>query len=104
MGRQQYLERLALGRSPFQSGPATTNRGNTESQRQQSTETPNDTGASLQQYDSKGRPTNPATEAQNAKLRHASNEVLALVGVVERKDSADAKMQLDTTLRRESTY
>jgi hypothetical protein len=97
MGRQQYLERLALGRSPFQSGPATINQGNTESQ---STETPNSTGVSTQQYDSKGRPTNPATEAQNAKLRHASNEVLALVGVVERKDSADAQIQLDTTLRR----
>jgi hypothetical protein len=97
MGRQQYLERLALGRSPFQSGPATTNQSNTESQ---STKTPNSTVVSTQQYDSKGRPTNPATEAQNAKLRHASNEVLALVGVVERKDSADAQIQLDTTLRR----
>ena len=99
MGRQQYLERLALGRSPFQSGPATTNHANTQSQRQPA-EAVNSTGASTQQYDSKGRPTNPATEAQNAKLRHASNEVLALVGVVERKDSADAQIQLDTTLRR----
>ena len=100
MGRQQYLERLALGRSPFQSGPATTNQGNAESQRQETTEPSSNTGASHQQYDDKGRPTNPATEAQNAKLRHASNEVLALVGVVERKDSADAQLQLDTTLRR----
>jgi hypothetical protein len=100
MGRQQYLERLALGRSPFQSGPATNNQGNTDSQPSQTTETPNSTGVSTQQYDSKCRPTNAATEAQNAKLRHASNEVLALVGVVERKDSADAQMQLDTTLRR----
>jgi hypothetical protein len=100
MGREQYLERLALGRSPFQSGPAVNNQGNAESQRPQPTETPNRTGVSLQRYDSKGRPTNPITEAQNAKLRHASNEVLALVGVVERKDSTDAQIQLDTTLRR----
>ncbi|KAM0690311.1 hypothetical protein Q7P36_009078 [Cladosporium allicinum] len=98
MGREQYLERLALGRSPFQPGPATNNQGNTEeSQRPQSTETPN---SSTQQYDTKGRPTNPATEAQNARLRHACNEVLALVGVVERKDSVDAQLQLNTTLRR----
>ena len=98
MGREQYLERLALGRSPFQPGPATSNQGNTEeSQRPQSTETPN---SSTQQYDTKGRPTNPATEAQNARLRHACNEVLALVGVVERKDSVDAQLQLNTTLRR----
>lgn len=101
MGREQYLERLALGRSPYQSGPATTNnQGNTQPQESQPTEIPNNTRVSLQQYDSKGRPTNPTTEARNAKLRHASNEVLALVGVVERKDSADAQMQLDTTLRR----
>lgn len=99
MGREQYLERLALGRSPFQSGPAT-NQGATESQRPQPTETPNRTGVSQQQYDAKGRPINPTTEAQNAKIRHASNEVLALVGVVERKDSTDAQIQLDTTLRR----
>jgi hypothetical protein len=98
MGREQYLERLALGRSPFQPGPATNNQGNIEeSQRPRSTETPN---SSTQQYDIKGRPTNPATEAQNARLRHACNEVLALVGVVERKDSVDAQLQLNTTLRR----
>jgi hypothetical protein len=100
MGREQYLERLALGRSPFQPGPAVNNQGIAESQRPQPTETPNRTVVSPQQYDAKGRPTNPTTEAQNAKLRHASNEVLALVGVVERKDSTDAQIQLDTTLRR----
>lgn len=100
MGRQQYLERLALGRSAFQSSPAVDNWGNTESERPQSIETPNSAAVPPQQYDTKGRPTNPATDALNANLRHASNEVLALVGVVERKDSADAQMQIDSTLRR----
>jgi len=45
-----------------------------------------------QQYDYKGRPVNLETDAQNARLRHASNEVLALVGVVERKMHTDAKL------------
>jgi len=104
MGRLQYLERLVLGRSAFQSGPSVNNDRDetTELQQQQqpTTERLDSTGASPQQYDAKGRPFNSATEAQNASLRHASNEVLALVGVVERKDSADAQLQIDTTLRR----
>ena len=35
---------------------------------------------------------NPKTDAQNARFRHASNEILALVGVVERKVQTDAKL------------
>lgn len=107
MGRLQYLERLALGRSAFQPLPANTATDRNDVDRQVSSEANIDTlttsGTSqpyIQQYDAKGRPYNPQTEAQNAKLRHASNEVLALVGVVERKDSADAQMQLDVTLKR----
>lgn len=106
MGRLEYLERLALGRSAFQPPTetgtdqnGTGSHGSSESQ----IDTTTTSGVSqpyVQQYDAKGRPVNPETEEQNAKLRHASNEVLALVGVVERKDSADARMQLDVTLKR----
>ncbi|KAM0721689.1 hypothetical protein Q7P37_002614 [Cladosporium fusiforme] len=107
MGRTQNLERLALGRSAFQHPSANTATDENDVDTAGSQETNANTaavpGASqpyVQQYDAKGRPFSPETEAQNAKLRHASNEVLALVGVVERKDSADARMQLDLTLKR----
>ena len=92
MGRQQYLNRLALGRSAFQEyepeeSPSPAN----ESQ------TPGG-----QRYDSKGRPINPETEAYNAAMRQAQNEVLALVGVVERKDRADRLDEMRSRLGREA--
>ena len=102
MGRAQYLERLALGRSAFQ--PGTEKNGAHPVESLSTSAGPPGTSESTrsytQQYDNKGRPENLVADAQNARLRHASNEVLALVGVVERKDSADARMQEVTHLRR----
>ena len=90
MGRQQYLERLALGRSPFED--PSTNPGN------ETAEADTIDGSRLQdgeryeqQYDSKGRPINPRTEERNGAMRNAQNAVLALVGVVESKDESVAK-------------
>ncbi|KAK3047203.1 hypothetical protein LTR09_011405 [Extremus antarcticus] len=84
MGRHQYLERLALGRSPFEDlepeeAPTETNDENAP---------PNQQNGDVyqQQYDRKGRPVNPATEKQNQDLRDAQNAVLAVVGVVESKE------------------
>lgn len=78
MGRQQYLTRLALGRSAF------------EPVKEQEPPRPdshqNQDGDHVQQYDSKGRPINPKIDAFNAEMRKAQNDVLSLVGVVERKD------------------
>jgi hypothetical protein len=94
MGRLQYLERLALGRSAYQSGSADTDTDLTTS------DGPNSSAGSLPsstnqspRYDFKGRPVNPETNAQKARLRHASNAILALVGVVERKENAEAELQ-----------
>lgn len=97
MGRLQHLERMALGRSAFQPLPETSEPGE-DDHRPDSDD--NATNIYRQQYDSKGRPTCPEIDAQKAQLRHASNSVLALVGVVERKESADAKLQVDMTLKR----
>ena len=105
MGRLEHLERLALGRSAYTSEPVSGNRDGADSQG------PSTTGNDLitatqsptvhiQQYDSKGRPINPEADAQNARLRHASNEVLALVGVVERKVQTDAKLHRTINLER----
>lgn len=78
MGRQQYVTRLALGRSAFEDVDAQTG----SPPRTESTAS----AAYVQQYDSRGRPTNPTTDNLNAELRKAQNDVLAVVGVVERKD------------------
>ncbi|KAF2480523.1 hypothetical protein BDY17DRAFT_301934 [Neohortaea acidophila] len=86
MGRLQHLERLALGRSAFQelpkNGEATTT-GAIEA---------GDLTRSSRQFDSKGRPVNAATEEYNREMRNAQNAALALVGVVESKESADKEL------------
>jgi len=105
MGRLQYLERLALGRSAYQSEPPNNHEGRASPQGSSTTdnnliETTQHPNVQDQQYDSKGRPVNLETEAQNARLRHASNEVLALVGVVERKEHTDAKLHRKINIER----
>lgn len=91
MGRRAHLERLALGRSAFQDEPARPEDPNGEldhvsGSTTEDIELDNDY---RQQYDSKGRPINPATEARNQAMRDAQNGVLAVVGVVEAKATAD---------------
>ncbi|KAK3715296.1 hypothetical protein LTR37_007263 [Vermiconidia calcicola] len=96
MGRQQHLERLALGRSPFedlaevteQSGADSATSPVLQAQAGQHSE---------QQYDAKGRPFNPSTEERKQATRNAQNAVLALVGVVESKNES---AQLDETKQR----
>ncbi|KAK5173510.1 uncharacterized protein LTR77_002191 [Saxophila tyrrhenica] len=83
MGRLFHLERLALGRSPFESIDAEDSPPEVDSQGGISSP---DNGHYQQQYDRKGRPINPATEKHNRELRHAQNAILELVGVVESKD------------------
>ncbi|CAK4015293.1 Hypothetical predicted protein [Lecanosticta acicola] len=108
MGRQQYLTRLALGRSAFED-PDTTqipggdlNPQNAQIERDHSHFPRQDYE---QLYDSKGRPLNPAIERFNAGMRTAQNDVLALVGVVERKDQnylADERRRYAARLSRKA--
>ncbi|GAB7359400.1 hypothetical protein MBLNU230_g6049t1 [Neophaeotheca triangularis] len=96
MGRHLYLTRLVLGRSPYQeidegSGPTATAEDLS----------PNHAGGNeygRQQYDHKGRPINPKSESYNTTMRRAMNEVLALVGVVERKTKADTRASQRATV------
>jgi hypothetical protein len=95
MGRLQHLERLALGRSAYQPVSTSNDQDQVGSEGLQttdndSTESSHSVGLPNQHYDLKGRPVNLESNAQRARLRHASNEILALVGVVERKDHTDA--------------
>ncbi|KAI9809896.1 MAG: hypothetical protein M1825_000329 [Sarcosagium campestre] len=109
MGRQAYITRLALGRSAYgppdaaqddslaqpstsTPTPVSTSDSNAQSQSQsQSHETPkaqsrgdatkSESGQYVQQYDSRGHPTYPASRAQARAQIHAQNDVLATVGV-----------------------
>lgn len=92
MGRQQHLERMALGRSAFQ---------DLEDDDHPNVGQGNPAGDE-QQYDSKGRPTNPATEATNTQLRHAQNVILEVVGVVERIDKINRREDSKYQLKREA--
>ena len=91
MGRQQYLERLALGRSPFQDSAASLEgeEASDESQPADPTGVTRSNQVNGQSYDSKGRPTDKRAEERNAAMRKAQNAVLALVGVVESKEATD---------------
>lgn len=95
MGRRQYLQRLALGRSAFEDLPEDTQNeiGGSSGQTAEQSPASSDSAHYVQEYDRKGRPKNPATEAFNSQLRHAQNSVLALVGVVERKEASDLATQ-----------
>ncbi|KAM3415071.1 hypothetical protein BST61_g10206 [Cercospora zeina] len=88
MGIRQYLERLALGRSAYQDVEAEQplrHAGPSSSISAQEV-----TGHEYdQQYDSRGRPINPAIEEFNAEQRKAQNAVLALVGIVEKKEEIE---------------
>lgn len=81
MGRQQYLTRLALGRSAFEPVDGIID--------PQPVQDDFENEAHVQQYDAKGQPMNPQIDAFKADMRKAQNDVLALVGVVERKDLSD---------------
>ncbi|KAK0865107.1 hypothetical protein LTS16_019018 [Friedmanniomyces endolithicus] len=97
MGRQQYLTRLALGRSPFLEA---TNKQHADVNVDQdghdasNTQDPAHRGYT-QQYNSKGRPINPATEARNVEMRRAQNSVLALVGVVESREQSQRESEVE---------
>ncbi|KAK4615295.1 hypothetical protein CLAFUW4_10079 [Fulvia fulva] len=94
MGRQQYLNRLAFGRSAFEDPEPVI-------EAEQRPQEDGDDGEYRQQYDSKGRPVNPAVDAIDAELRKAQNEVLELVGVVERKDQSDRATEVRNRASRE---
>lgn len=93
MGRQQYLSRLALGRSAFAELKDQSSVGSDQLASEHEAGTSLD-HVYVQQYDSKGRPVNATTEARNTALRNAENAALALVGVVERKDNHDRVNEL----------
>lgn len=90
MGRQAYLDKLAFGRSAFEPTQSVTQSAEyiqlessqSEIPRQYQEATEN---AYMQLYDERGNAVNPRSHEYGKKLRDAQNDVLASVGVVERR-------------------
>ncbi|KUL86085.1 hypothetical protein ZTR_07724 [Talaromyces verruculosus] len=74
MGRQPYIVRLALGRSPYEPPDP--------SESQQQTSHSRSTDGYVQQYDERGHPIFPESKALARELRRAKNDVLSTMGVV----------------------
>ncbi|KNG49257.1 small nucleolar ribonucleoprotein complex subunit [Stemphylium lycopersici] len=92
MGRQAYLDKIAFGRSAFEPTQAASEStayvqlesSQSEIPRQYHEATANNY---IQLYDERGNPINPRSHQYGKKLRGAQNDVLAAVGVVERRRS-----------------
>ncbi|TQB72828.1 hypothetical protein MPDQ_006390 [Monascus purpureus] len=79
MGRQAYINRLALGRSPYEAPESSVPDLSTSARRR---------AASLcadgyvQHYDERGHPINPESKQFGRELRRAKNDILSTMGVV----------------------
>ncbi|GLI77566.1 hypothetical protein PoHVEF18_005857 [Penicillium ochrochloron] len=78
MGRQAYLNRLALGRSPYEL-PETTSTDPSSTARRVSSVWAD---GYVQQYDARGHPINPESKALGRELRRAKNDILSTMGIV----------------------
>ncbi|KAF3052939.1 hypothetical protein E8E11_002335 [Didymella keratinophila] len=92
MGRQAYLSKIAFGRSAFEPTEEVTE---SDEYIQLATSRPDEelperyrearANNYIQLYDERGNPINPRAHAYGKQLRDAQNDVLASVGVVERR-------------------
>ncbi|CEL02691.1 hypothetical protein ASPCAL03856 [Aspergillus calidoustus] len=87
MGRRAYLNRLALGRSPYEapetpSGSSTD--GPTSTTRRIS---PLHADEYVQHYDERGHPVNPESKSFGKELRRAKNDILSTMGIVVSEDA-----------------
>ncbi|KAF2109084.1 hypothetical protein BDV96DRAFT_503666 [Lophiotrema nucula] len=92
MGRQAYLTRLALGRSAFEPSQSTTQSPDyvqLESSQQELPPELQHPGRNrhVQVYDERGNPINPRAREYGRRSREAQNDVLAAIGVVEKRPS-----------------
>ncbi|GFN12913.1 uncharacterized protein AtWU_02711 [Aspergillus tubingensis] len=86
MGRRAYLNRLALGRSPYEAPerPASSavNPGNVT----QRTVSGLHADGYVQHYDERGHPINPQSKSFGRELRRAKNDILSTMGIVVSED------------------
>lgn len=96
MGRQAYLTRLALGRSAFETPEQVT----LEASRTDAATSESEPICYEQAYDERGHPINPRSREHGRALREAQNDVLAAIGVVERRLSTSSSLEDLPSLKR----
>ncbi|EDN07691.1 predicted protein [Histoplasma mississippiense (nom. inval.)] len=79
MGRQPYMNLLALGRSPYEA-PETPPQGYVAGERR--TEDNVNADGYVQEYDVRGHPVNLSSKALARQLRRAKNDILSTMGIV----------------------
>ncbi|OJD18727.1 hypothetical protein AJ78_01264 [Emergomyces pasteurianus Ep9510] len=79
MGRQPYMNLLALGRSPYEA-PETPPQGYVAAERR--AEDSVNADGYVQEYDARGHPINPSSKALARQLRRAKNDILSTMGIV----------------------
>ncbi|KAF1845662.1 uncharacterized protein K460DRAFT_405905 [Cucurbitaria berberidis CBS 394.84] len=90
MGRQAYLDKIAFGRSAFEPTQSTTRSTDYIQLESSQSELPRPYQEAtannyVQLYDERGNPINPRSRDYGKRLRDSQNDVLASVGVVERR-------------------
>ncbi|KAJ5320259.1 hypothetical protein N7508_000542 [Penicillium antarcticum] len=78
MGRQAYLNRLALGRSPYEAPDTAAVDPSNPVRRVSSVHA----DSYMQQYDARGHPVNPESRSLGREFRRAKNDILSTMGIV----------------------
>ncbi|KAJ6064082.1 hypothetical protein N7499_012762 [Penicillium canescens] len=78
MGRQAYLNRLALGRSPYEAPDNAAVDPSNPVRRVSSVHA----DSYMQQYDARGHPVNPESRSLGREFRRAKNDILSTMGIV----------------------
>ncbi|KAE8351469.1 hypothetical protein BDV28DRAFT_137016 [Aspergillus coremiiformis] len=86
MGRQAYLNRLALGRSPYEAPERPAGPTVDESNSTQRRVSPLYADGYIQHYDERGHPINPESKSFGRELRRAKNDILSTMGIVVSED------------------
>ncbi|RAL05846.1 uncharacterized protein BO80DRAFT_397087 [Aspergillus ibericus CBS 121593] len=86
MGRRAYLNRLALGRSPYEAPERPAGSAGDSGNATQRTVSGVHADGYVQHYDERGHPVNPESKSFGRELRRAKNDILSTMGVVVSED------------------
>ncbi|KAJ5747695.1 uncharacterized protein N7511_009391 [Penicillium nucicola] len=104
MGRQAYLNRLALGRSPYEAPDTAVVDTSNPVRRVSSVHA----DSYMQQYDARGHPVNPESRTLGREFRRAKNDILSTMGIVvsgeDRKTSIPNEQQKINQIASENDF
>ncbi|KAL4949327.1 hypothetical protein BDW69DRAFT_174678 [Aspergillus filifer] len=93
MGRRAYLNRLALGRSPYEAPEGSTGDSRDQRRPTQQRISPLYADEYVQHYDERGHPVNPESKTFGRELRRAKNDILSTMGIVVSEDANRGRNQ-----------